>query len=305
MGTVLSSKFRKRPSDAPQTRALGRWRRGDVWAVAILVALPVLVFGVPALLGHSVLPGDDLSQNFPLRVLAGREIRSGHLPLYDPYIWSGAPLLAGWNAGPAYPLTFLFAVLPATAAWAVNMIITWAVAGLGMFCFLRALRLGSLPSLLGGLSFAFAGAMSAQVSHFGLVAGMSWVPVALLSVLRLSETRGMPSRVRWTGVRAGATGLGILAGERRAVDDASEAVVIYGVVRVARRGRRWRPAAVSVAAGGALGACLGAVQWLPGLGAGAPSQRGGGSMALVEAGPLSTKGLLLMVVPGLAGGAGR
>ena len=72
MGMVLSSSLRTRTSDAPQTRALGR--RGDVWAVAILVALPVLVFGVPALLGHSVLPGDDLSQNFPLRVLAGREI---------------------------------------------------------------------------------------------------------------------------------------------------------------------------------------------------------------------------------------
>ena len=114
MGTVLSSSLRTGTSDAPQTLALGRWRRGDVWAVAILIALPVLVFGVPALLGHSVLPGDDLTQNFPLRVLAGREIRSGHLPLYDPYIWSGAPLLAGWNAGAAYPLTFLFAVLPST-----------------------------------------------------------------------------------------------------------------------------------------------------------------------------------------------
>jgi hypothetical protein len=63
--------------------------------------LPVLVYGIPALLGHPVLPGDDLTQNFPLRVLAGQEIRSGQLPLYDPYIWSGAPLLAGWNAGAA------------------------------------------------------------------------------------------------------------------------------------------------------------------------------------------------------------
>ena len=103
--------------------------------------LPVLVYGVPALLGHPVLPGDDLTQNFPLRVLAGQEIRSGHLPLYDPYIWSGAPLLAGWNAGAAYPFTFLFAVLPPVAAWTLNMILTWAIAGLGMFAFLRALRL--------------------------------------------------------------------------------------------------------------------------------------------------------------------
>ena len=43
--------------------------------VAILVALPVIIFGIPALLGHAVLPGDDLTQNFPLRVLAGRQIQ--------------------------------------------------------------------------------------------------------------------------------------------------------------------------------------------------------------------------------------
>ena len=72
-------------------------------AAVLLIALPAVIFGVPALLGHAVLPGDDLTQNFPLRVLAGREIRAGHMPLFDPYIWSGAPLLAGWNAAAAYP----------------------------------------------------------------------------------------------------------------------------------------------------------------------------------------------------------
>ncbi len=124
-------------------------RRGDVVAAGVLVALPVLVFGVPALLGHPVYPGDDLTQNFPLRVLAGQQIRGGQLPLYNPYIWGGAPLLGGWNAGALYPLTFLFAIMPGTAAWTVNLIVTWAVAGLGMFFFLRALALASLPGFLG------------------------------------------------------------------------------------------------------------------------------------------------------------
>ena len=121
------------------------------------------------------------------------------------------------------------------------MIVTWAVAGLGMFCFLRALRLGSLPSLLGALSFAFAGAMSAQVAHFGLVAGMSWVPVQLLGVLRLTETRGTASRLRWIAVLAGTFGLTILAGEPRAIADAGVIVVIYAAWRVARLGRRCGP----------------------------------------------------------------
>jgi hypothetical protein len=303
VGIDLSSTLRTRPVEARGTREPRRWP-GDAVAISALVALPVLAFGVPALFGHAVLPGDDLSQNFPLRVLAGRELRAGELPLYNPYIWSGAPLLAGWNAGGLYPLTFLFAVASPTAAWTLNLVITWAVAGTGTYLFGRALRLGSLASFLGALSFALAGAMSAQVSHFGLVAGMSWVPVELLSVLRLSQPRSVASRLRWTGVLAAATGLTILAGEPRAVDDACVIVVSYAAWRIARLGRSSGPAALSVAAGALLGGSLGAVQWLPGLAAVATSQRAASSMALFTSGSLPPRWLLLMLVPDLLGGSG-
>jgi len=280
------------------------WRRGDVVAAMLLIALPAVIFGVPALLGHAVVPGDDLTQNLPLRMLAGRQIRAGHLPLLDPYIWSGAPLLAGWNAAAAYPLTWLFAVLPGTVAWTLNMIATWAVAGLGMFCFLRALRLASLASFLGAFTFAFAGGMSAQVTHFGLVAGLSWVPLALLSILRLSQDRPFRSRLGWIAVLATALGLVILAGEPRAIDDACVILAIYAVWRVARLGRRAGRAAVSVAAGLALGAFLGAVQWLPGLATISSSQRGADSMALYSSGSLPVRWVLLTLVPDLLGGSG-
>ena len=125
---------RSRTSPEPDSGvggAINRRATGDLLAMALLVVLPVLVFGLPALLGHTVVPGDDLTQNYPLRVLAGHQISAGHLPLFDPYIWGGAPLLAGWNAGAAYPLTLLFAVMPGAPAWTLNLIATWAVAGLG------------------------------------------------------------------------------------------------------------------------------------------------------------------------------
>jgi hypothetical protein len=279
-------------------------RRGDVIAVVVLVALPVVIFGVAALLGHADLPGDDLAQNLPLRALAGRDIRAGQLPLLDPYIWSGAPLLAGWNAAAAYPLTWLFAILPGTAAWTVGLIATCVVAGLGMFCFLRALRLASLASFLGAFSFAFSGGMSAQVAHFGLVAGLSWVPLGLLSILRLSQDRPLVSRCRWTAVLGLAFGLVILAGEPRAIDDACVILLIYAAWQVARLGRHAGPALVSVTAGLALGLCLGAVQWLPGLTAISSSQRGVDSMALYSSGSLPVRWVLLALVPDLLGGSG-
>jgi hypothetical protein len=291
-------------TSVPVPAATPARHRGDVLAVVVLIVLPVLAFGLPALLGHSVLPGDDQTQNFPLRVLTGRLLREGHLPLLDPYIWSGAPLLSGWNAGAAYPLTWLFAVLPGTAAWALNLIATWAAAGLGMFWFLRALRLGSLASFLGALSFAFAGAMPAQLEHFGLIAGLSWIPLQLLAVLRLTAGGDRRSRLTWLCVLAAAFGMTMLAGEPRSIDDATVIVAVFAAWRIVAGGRPARPAVLWVAAGLALGICLGAVQWLPGLAAVDSSQRAAGSVALFNSGSLPPSWLLLLVVPDLLGGSG-
>jgi hypothetical protein len=58
---------------------------------------------LPALLGHPAIDGDNLIQNFPLRVLSGQQIASGHLPLFNPLANSGTPLLGGLNAGALYP----------------------------------------------------------------------------------------------------------------------------------------------------------------------------------------------------------
>jgi hypothetical protein len=185
----------------------------------VLAGLPVVLFVVPALAGYPVLPGDDHTQSFPLRVLAGAQLRHGHLPLFDPYLWSGAPLLGGWNAGAAYPPTWLFAVLPGVAAWTAGLVITWWAAGLGSFAFLRASRLSAAASALGALSFAFAGAMTAQIPHFGLVAGMSWVPAGLLALLRLSQRPGLRAAAPWALLLAAAAGLLILAGEPRSIAD--------------------------------------------------------------------------------------
>ena len=284
--------------------ARGRQHRANAAALASLVALPLIVYALPAVLGHLVVPGDDLTQNLPLRELVGRDLRSGHLPVFDPYIWGGAPLLGGWNASAAYPLTWLFAVLPGAAAWTVNLVVASATTALGTFAFLRASRLGALASWAGAMTFAFGGAMVAQVPHVGLVIAMSWAPLALLAVLRLTApgASAWPSRLRWTAVLAAAVGLVLLAGEPRAATDAAVVLVLYGAWRLARV--RTLASAATVGSGALLGVGLGAVQLLPGLAAVATSQRAEVSAFLFGAGSLPVRWLALLGVPDLLGGSG-
>ncbi len=282
----------------------------DVAAVAALVVVPLLVYAIPAAIGHLVVPGDDLTQNLPLRELVGRDLRSGHLPVFDPYIWGGAPLLAGWNAGAAYPLTWLFAWLPGAAAWTVNLVAASVTAGVGCYAFLRASRLATLASWAGATTYAFGGGMVAQIPHVGLVIGMSWVPVALLALLRLTEPSAPAPRrlLWWSAVLAGAVGLVVLAGTPRAVTDAAAVLVLYALWRLVRlhwteREAEWK-AAAAVASGSLLGVGLGAVQLVPGLAAVATSQRAQVSAFLFGAGSLPVRWLALLGVPDLLGGSG-
>lgn len=293
-----------RPRQTPAPTIEFRHRSGG--AIAFLAAVPLLLFALPALFGHPVVPSDDLTQNYPLRVLVGTELRHGQLPLFDPYIWSGAPLLGGWNAGAAYPLTWLFAVMSGTAAWTINLVVTWWVAGLGTFAFLRASRLSPVASFLGGLTFAFSGALAAQVAHLGFAAGMSWVPVALMALLKLSEHRHLRSRLAWVSVLAGAGAMVILAGEPRAIDDAVVVMALYALWRAWRVGRRSElPGYLgSALAGAVLGVAIGAVQWLPGIEAVHSSQRAMHTTALFDSGSLAPKWLFLSIVPDLFGGSG-
>ena len=98
------------------------------------------------------MPGDDYYQNYPLRVLAGDLIGSGHVPLWNSMIWSGTPLLAGFNAGALYPGTFLFAFLDPILAWVLNEIVVYAVCATGVYLLLRHHRLVPLAAAVGAVA---------------------------------------------------------------------------------------------------------------------------------------------------------
>ena len=71
----------------------------------VLISACSALFIVPDLVGGRLLmAGDNVQQNYPLHVLVGSMLAHGQLPYWDQYIFSGSPLLAGFNAGAFYPL---------------------------------------------------------------------------------------------------------------------------------------------------------------------------------------------------------
>src|SRR5512137_1126901 len=79
------------------------WRDG--LALAILALLTVLFFW-PVFFAGYWLPrggGDLVSFLWPQYAFAGEAIRSGSIPLWNPYLYSGAPFLADNQSGVLYP----------------------------------------------------------------------------------------------------------------------------------------------------------------------------------------------------------
>ena len=291
-----------------------RWShvaRADKWAVALYVAIPLLMGIPPALVGRPLFPGsgtaDNLTQNYPLRVLSGELLRHGHLPLWDPYIWSGTPLLAGWNAGSLYPGTWLFAILPASAAWTINVASIAVICGVGMHVLLRRLGCTPLAALLGSLTFTYTGFMSGQAVHLGLVQGMSFTPWMLLAVHELGTHPEHHTARRWIALLAGCGGLVVLAGDPRSASNIAFIVITYLLAlcwRAWRTGRRVTVAGVGVVAAAVLAVVISTAQWLPGLSFLHESERAAVTFTRFAAGSLTWHDLELLFVPFLVGGNG-
>jgi hypothetical protein len=300
-------------------RPLGRM---DRWALLWIFAIPVVLFVGPALFGHPAIQADNLIQNFPLRVLSGRQIASGHLPLLDPYANSGSPLLGGLNAGSLYPFTVIFAFIPLIAAWLIDLIAVYVTAALGMFCLLRWHGMRTLSSLAAALSFTYTGAMIGQVVHLGVVQGFSSVPWTLLILLSLSrrlraiEPDGSwrdSVRVAWWPTLSFALlwGLTFLTGEPRAIAVIEllclVCVPVLLLMRTSYSLNSWRTRVayvVSLCVGLAWGVGIGLVQLLPGDSFIGLSERSSISYSYYGAGSLSVRWSTLLLVQDMFGGNG-
>lgn len=285
-------------------RSLCHKELADKWAVASLVAIPFLLFWVIKP-GTTSLHGDDLIQFYPLRVLVGQFLRSGHLPLWNPYIWSGTPLLAGFNAGAAYPLTWLFAIMQPSWAWATVLALTYAVAAIGFFTFMRTLGRSPWASWMGSLTFAFAGFMASQMVHVSTVEGIGWLGWVGLLVNQIARRRPWHYRLCQTA------GLGLVAG--LIILTGSPEPMVFGatfaavVAAFSLTGPDADPvgglAFYFVAA--VLALLLGAIQWVPGEAFIHLSQRSHTSLRMFGSMSVPPMAGLFLLFPYIMGGYSR
>ena len=273
--------------------------------VAALVAFPTALFGIPAAVGVTWLVSDNLIQNFPLRVLVGIDLRHGHAPVWDPYLWSGSPLLSGFNAGAAYPVTWLFGVLPGALAWVVNQALVEVVAAVGMVVLLRVLGRSWTASGLGAIAFSYGGFMAAQSVHIDVVEAGAWLPWAFAALDRLANRPEGRSAAPWVAILGAAIGLMGLSGAAEPILDGGLALGVYALWLLWRLPARRLSFVLVTAAGVVLGLALAGAQLVPGALIQAQSQRAFHDFTYFTSGSMNKSLTLLGLDPLLLGTSGN
>lgn len=247
----------------------------DLAALLALAALAPLLLWRLAVAGQILQGPDAFAYFYPLYEYSADRLLEGQLPLWNPYLFLGAPFLANPQAGVFYPVHRLLASLPAPSLVSATLVLHYALAAAGMYLLVRlGLGRGRWAAIAAAAVYAMSGLLGAQVEHVNQVEALAWLPVQVL-LLELGAVReGVPARRRRPLALAAAaiTALQLFIGHTQAVYIAHATLLIYGALRpiwaVEDRStlvRAWGRSLAFVAAMTVIGVGVAAVQLLPTL----------------------------------------
>ncbi len=154
------------------------------WLPYLPIILAVLILASPLLLtGQALYWGTPSLQFLPWREAAFQMVRSGRLPLWNPWLGMGAPLLANYQGALLYPPTWLLFVLSSLGgiewhAWGQMVIVAlhWLIAGIGMAQLARRMGMGPLSQAISGLSFGLGSYLVTRSGFLSINVAVAWVP---------------------------------------------------------------------------------------------------------------------------------
>ncbi|MCL4397660.1 YfhO family protein [Patescibacteria group bacterium] len=136
---------------------------------------------------------DAVRQEYPWRQLAIEQLKQGHLPLWNPYSFSGYPLMANLQSAPFYSLNFVYWLADFPTTWSIQVILQTILGGLFMAIFLRNLKLSPSSAVLGTIAWVGCGFFISWLETNMVVQSVIWLPLILYCLDRLNS----PDRKWW------------------------------------------------------------------------------------------------------------
>lgn len=155
------------------------------YVAAFAVTLGPILYFLPALLNHVVLgPDDGVLFNVPLRVATAQLLLHGHLPLWNPYIFGGMPLLGSAQGGLLFPPNWFYLIFSPAVATNLMVVSTYMVTALGAYLFARRTHASIAGAVVTSIVWQAGGFLLAQISHINIVHTAALLPWVLWSIER-------------------------------------------------------------------------------------------------------------------------
>jgi hypothetical protein len=232
---------------------------------------PILLFGIDLIRGRALFWGAPLLQFTPWHTAAKEIAFSGHLPLWNPWLGMGAPLLANYQSALLYPPNWL--LLATDVAWGQTLLVLlhliWA--GFGMALLARSLGLGPFAQAISGIAYAMSGYLVARSGFLSINAAAAWLPWILVAAEGLVRSPRSRS-VAFLGL---ALGLQWLSGHAQIAWYTLILLVAWVAYRARFHSSSTRRAILALAAAGALAFAIAAAQLIPTLEYASVSNRAG------------------------------
>ncbi|MCA9792035.1 MAG: hypothetical protein KC910_09585 [Candidatus Eremiobacteraeota bacterium] len=172
---------------------------------------------------------------FPQDVFINQRLKKGDLPLWNPHIFSGHPLVASGQSGLLYPPRLLaHRWLGPGQARSLLLLVHTLWMGLAMWFWLRHRGLGDFGAGVGGLCWMLNGQMASWFEFEHLVVMGPYIPTMFYCI-----DRALAGDPRWWAGLALAGGLCLHTGHLQIVFYGGLLVIFYALVRLTLT-RQWK-----------------------------------------------------------------
>lgn len=127
---------------------------------------------------------DVIRELYPWKTQVVSALKKGGFPLWNPYNFSGAPLLANYQSQVFYPLTFLYFLMPQITAWTIMVILQPILGSIFLYLFATEIGLTSGAAALAALLFNFSSFANVWMEFTTIWHTILWLPLLLYLVER-------------------------------------------------------------------------------------------------------------------------
>jgi hypothetical protein len=151
-----------------------------------IIIAPVILFSPVLFTGKALFWGTPSTQFIPWWKWSFDTVLSGSLPLWNPLLGMGAPLIANYQSALFYPATwiyFLFYLFGGISAFAWSQAFLTVLhligSGMGMAFLARKIGLGKFAQTISGLTFSLSGYLVARAWFASINTTAAWLPWVL------------------------------------------------------------------------------------------------------------------------------